>query len=231
VNFGALPLEGYIIHKPFHAHACGDFHATSNVDKLVVGLLIGDGEGKAVTGLLNALPLITGFEAFGGGSGSTRHVIDRLREVSRKLGLAGTALYWTFTQIGKEIWLTMTSAGHDLPILIRPSRGTSSLPADRDSPALGKPLGLDLDSPQGEHLERLLPGDILIAYTDGVIEAFSEGEDESIQHAFNRIMSLGLSHSRLPCREMAELIMAEAEKTNSFTDDATLCVIKYEVGS
>jgi len=99
LDFGELPLEGYVIHRTFHKFACGDFHALRVIDKSVVGLLIGDGEGKAVTGLLNALPLITAFEVFGKSSGSTRHVIDRLREISGRLRLASTVLYLTFTLI------------------------------------------------------------------------------------------------------------------------------------
>jgi hypothetical protein len=54
LNFSPLPLDGYIIHRPFHAHVCGDFHVLSKVDTSVFGLLIGDGEGKAVSGPLNA---------------------------------------------------------------------------------------------------------------------------------------------------------------------------------
>jgi len=225
LNFSPLALEGYIIHKPFHAHVCGDFHVLSHVDASVVGLLIGDGEGKAVAGLLNALPLITGFESFGSGSGSTRYVVDRLRAVSRKLGLKGTVLYWTFTQINKEIWLTMTSAGHVRPILIRD--GAHRLPRDEESPALGTPLGIDLNSPLLEHVEKLTPGDTLIAFTDGVSDAFSADESESDRESMDRIMGISLQNSGLSCEKLAGRIMNEAERTNPFSDDAMICVIRY----
>jgi len=226
LDFGKLPLDGYIIHRPFHAHACGDFHMTSIVDNTVIGLLLGDGTGKAVTGLLNALPLITCFEVFGKSSGSTRHVIDRLRAVSRKLGLSGTAVYFTFTLIGKELWLAMTSAGHEIPILVRPKDGVSNLPKDPDSPAFGKPLGLDIDSPQGEHLEKLLPGDVIVVYTDGVSDAFATDEDETADLARNKIMSIALSEGHRSCKELAEAIVFAAEKANALLDDATVCVIR-----
>ena len=226
LNFGSLPLEGYIVHRPFHAHASGDFHATSKIDNSVIGLLIGDGTGKAVTGLLNAMPLITGFEAFGRSSGSTRHVIDQLRVVSRKLGLSGTALYWTFTMVAGKVWLTMTSAGHEVPILAR-STGVNTLPLDLDSPALGPPLGVDLDAPQAEHNERLTVGDVLVAYTDGVSDALCNGNESSVKGR-GRIMSIVLNDRDLPCRQLAEAIMTAAENANSLLDDATVCVVRYK---
>ncbi len=232
LRFEQLPLEGYIEHRPFHAHACGDFYALKKIDDHVFGLLIGDGEGKAVTGLLNAMPLITGFEVFGKGSGSTRHVIDQLRGVSRKLGLSGTALYWTFTSIGGELWLAMTSAGHEVPVLSRLGKLVSTLPEDTQSPALGRPLGYDLDSPQSEHIERLRPGDILVAYTDGVSDAFctdeTGGRKSSGNTGTNKIASIVVENRDLSCQELAGAIMSAAEAANPFEDDATVCVVKWK---
>lgn len=230
LDFGSLPLEGYVMNRSYHAHVCGDFHALSRVDSSVVGLLIGDGEGKAVSGLLNALPLITGFEVFGRGSGSTRHVMDKLRAISRKLGLRGTALYWTFTAFGADIWMAMACAGHELPILIRETEeGVAArvFPA-LDSPARGIPLGHDIDSPQGELYERLLPGDILIAYTDGVTDGLANSSSEPEDTPIKKMMNCALRGRHFTCEKIAEMIMVAAEEATPFADDATVCVVRHK---
>jgi hypothetical protein len=231
LDFGPLPLEGYIVHRPFHSHACGDFHVMSQIDKTVVGLLIGDGEGKAVSGLLNALPMITGFEAFGHDSSSTRHVIEKLRALCRKLGLGGTALYWTFTLAGGDVWLAMTSAGHEVPILIRhqPSLQARTIPADPGSSrAVGVPLGNDLEwPPQMEHQEQLLPGDVVIAYTDGVSDGICQEIEGARRNPTDTIMSVALDQDpQSTCQQLAEAIMAAAEEACPMLDDAMVCVIR-----
>jgi GAF domain-containing protein len=228
LDFRPLPLEGFVKNRSYHAHVCGDFHALTKVDNSVVGLLIGDGEGKAVSGLLNALPLITGFEVFGRGSGSTRHVMDKLRAISRKLGLAGTALYWTFTAFGDDVWLAMTCAGHELPILLRQTEEgvTAKVFPSIGSHARGIPLGYDIDSPQGEHYEKILPGDILIAFTDGVSDGLANSTSELAETPAMKMMNVAWDVRYLPCQKIAEAIIAAAEKESPLTDDATVCVVR-----
>jgi hypothetical protein len=105
LRFGSLASykDGHVIHRSFHAHVCGDFHAIKAVHGSVVRLLISDATGKAVPGLLNALPLMTGFEVFGGDSPSTRFVMDKLVNVANTLGVSGTGLYCTSCLLRKKL--------------------------------------------------------------------------------------------------------------------------------
>ncbi|WP_411072562.1 PP2C family protein-serine/threonine phosphatase [Streptomyces sp. cmx-4-25] len=62
--------------------------------------------------------------------------------------------------------LRFINRGHHLPILIRGGRWTSELPC----PPSG-PMGTDLGLPLTECHEQLEPGDRLLLYTDGIVEA------------------------------------------------------------
>jgi putative methionine-R-sulfoxide reductase with GAF domain len=85
LNFGSLQalLEGYVAHRSFHGYVSGDFYAIKSAGDSM-GLLLGDGKGEAVPGLLNALPLMTSFELFGSDTGSTRYVMEKLMTVANK---------------------------------------------------------------------------------------------------------------------------------------------------
>ena len=144
-------LEGYVVHSSIHADVGGDFHVLKQVDDATVTLVIGDGEGHAVPGLVNALPLISTCELLGGESGSARHGMEKLIRVANKLGLGGTAIYTTFTLIESTVYLSVTSAAHPrmirIPWQLRASAQT--FPPDGSS-AETLPLGQRLTLPVSE---------------------------------------------------------------------------------
>jgi serine phosphatase RsbU (regulator of sigma subunit) len=223
LKFGKLTsLEGYVIHKSLHADVSGDFHATKVIDNSTVGLFVGDGEGHAVTGLMNALPLITGFEVYGSDSGSPRYVMDKLMKVSNTLGLAGTGIYCIFTRIEGVIYLSTTSAGHPPLLFHRKGGGDLGPFPTMKSPARGVPFGTRLQFPVGEAAKGLRPGDVLVIYTDGVSDAF--GEKWNAQ--FSGIEQVVLTSALTTSQDFAEAIMRAAEARMPLRDDATVCVVR-----
>ncbi len=238
LNLGPLTpyLEGYIIHRLFHAHVSGDFHVVKEVKKLrsVVGLLIGDATGKAVPGLLNALPFMTGFEVFGEDSGSARYVMDRLMNVAHTLGVSGTGACLTFTLfqekiekfIHNSVYLAATSAGHPSFIFLRrkPKLDYHLVP-DPNTPAHGPLLGDPLRRPLSEEQLKLEPDDMLIGYSDGVGQALAPGSEDQQDWA-DRIIQLALGNTTKPCKDIAEAIIAAAEAVGPLEDDMTVCVLR-----
>jgi hypothetical protein len=69
--------------------------------------------------------------------------------------------------------LRWVNAGHPPPLLLRGGRMVKEL-AGRPEP----PLGLGLRTATTVHEEALEPGDRLLAYTDGVVEAHAEGGEQ-----------------------------------------------------
>jgi sigma-B regulation protein RsbU (phosphoserine phosphatase) len=68
--------------------------------------------------------------------------------------------------------MTYVNAGHNAPILRRANGGIESLEAG------GLPLGIQTDAPYETAVIALQPGDALIFFTDGVVEAFNERGEE-----------------------------------------------------
>ena len=97
-----------------------------------------------------------------------------LTETSRRVENAlvrqfGTSRYVTATLADLQMTtgrLTWINRGHPLPVLLRDNRWT----LDLDCPPAG-PMGAQLGLPVRECSEQLEPGDRLLLYTDGVVEA------------------------------------------------------------
>jgi serine phosphatase RsbU (regulator of sigma subunit) len=97
-----------------------------------------------------------------------------LTETSRQVEHAlvrqfGTSRYVTATLADLDMTtgrLTWINRGHPLPVLLRDNRWT----LDLDCPPAG-PMGARLGLPVRECAEQLEPGDRLLLYTDGLIEA------------------------------------------------------------
>lgn len=119
--------------------------------------------------------------------------------------------------------MTWSRAGHPPPLLVSPGRGHVLL----DAPCL-PPLGVSPDQPASVHRHPLVAGDVLVLYTDGVVER----RDESLDQGFRR---LGVVAEQLADLEVDELVDALVEAMvpeDEQTDDLAVLVVRVEsVGS
>jgi sigma-B regulation protein RsbU (phosphoserine phosphatase) len=117
--------------------------------------------------------------------------------------------------------LRYLNGGHNPPILVPADGG----PARRLN-ATGPVVGLLPDAEFSEGHETMAPGDVLVAFTDGIVEAQgSDGEELGD----DRIIAVTQRALDAPALEIFERILVEAFghiKANGFCDDVTLVVIK-----
>jgi GAF domain-containing protein len=212
-------IEGYVKSKPFaDSRIGGDFYFARVIDEQTVGVLVGDGQGHAVTGALNMLPMLTVFEVFWKESRSATHIMDKIMSISNKLRVRGTAIYCVFTLIQQRMWLSVTSAAHPYLVIFREG-GRVDLFPDKDSPAMGGMLGVPLNIPPNEDRVQLYSGDLIIIFTDGL-------DMES-----DEIATVGLEHKRAPLKTIAEAVFSKAAQMRggeSPTDDATVLVLRVK---
>lgn len=116
---------------------------------------------------------------------------------------------------------TYTNAGHNPPLLFRVDGGVVEL--DRGGPALGVFDNADYE----EAIVDLLPGDSLLLYTDGVIEAANE---DSKEFGVKRLQQTVTVTNELSAFKTVRAILDATRAfsgTDSFADDFTLVVIKH----
>jgi serine phosphatase RsbU (regulator of sigma subunit) len=123
--------------------------------------------------------------------------------------------------------MTWTNAGHPRPLLIRGGRVIDELHCHPTVPwGLASPLGRN-DTPTAA-TESLEPGDSVLLYTDGVVEAHEPGGD---QFGIERLSDLAGRHASdvLEPEEVVRQIVRSVldYKADQLADDATLLLVRW----
>jgi sigma-B regulation protein RsbU (phosphoserine phosphatase) len=123
--------------------------------------------------------------------------------------------------------LAYVNAGHNPPMLVRPNGRTPSV---RLLQTGGLVIGALADVAYEVEAVELQPGDLLVAYTDGVTEAF---DPEDREFGEDRLRDVVLDSARLPVQVVADRIV---DAVHAFVreapqhDDITLVVARVRAG-
>jgi serine phosphatase RsbU (regulator of sigma subunit) len=116
--------------------------------------------------------------------------------------------------------LTYINAGHNAPMLCRKSGALERLDAG------GLPIGIKADAGYESGSVVLAPGDWLVIFTDGVVEAMNTGGDE---YGEPRLLANIATAANVSPREMMSRVMAELDRFVGNTpqhDDVTCLLLK-----
>jgi len=115
--------------------------------------------------------------------------------------------------------INYVNAGHNSPFILR---GKEVIKLDEGSLA----VGLFPDVPFTVAENQLKPNDIMVLYTDGIVEAENpEGE----QYSFDGLVEFIKKNREYNAKEIKELVIKELEKytkNTHFEDDITFIIIK-----
>ncbi len=151
----------------------GDFYDFIHLGSQRTGIVIGDVSGKGVPAALYMAKLGSDLKtlAFTEKDPATalQKLNDLLAERSRR-GMFATILYLELDSGNGT--MTLSNAGH-LPPLVKKKDGT----VNKISGAGGAPLGILRGMQFGEEKMAIHPGDTVILYTDGIIEALNTRDE------------------------------------------------------
>ncbi|MDI6828584.1 MAG: SpoIIE family protein phosphatase [Armatimonadota bacterium] len=142
--------------------------------------------------------------------------------------LVRTAQEWGFVTMFHGILnvktgqLTYSNGGHPPAILVRKSGGIIMLPASERQP----PLGIFGDIQYVDETTNVLPGDLLVLYTDGLIEARRDGEYFDIE----RLIQVVTIHRHENPNRIADAIYESIRSfcSGAFQDDIVFMVLRHE---
>jgi sigma-B regulation protein RsbU (phosphoserine phosphatase) len=116
--------------------------------------------------------------------------------------------------------LDYINAGHPAPLVLRDGAALAL-------PGGGMAVGMFAESEFKAERFQLLAGDILLLFTDGVIEAADERDEE---YGRERLAAAARAGQQLPAGELQAALLADVRRfcgRDDFADDFTLMVVKY----
>ncbi|MEW5974568.1 MAG: SpoIIE family protein phosphatase [Acidobacteriota bacterium] len=227
----------------------GDYYDFLPLGSNRLGIALGDISGKGISAALLMANLQALLRSHAPARGDS--VAELLGDINRLLCSStdsskyGTFFYALYDDDHRT--LTYVNAGHNPPILYRPSLRTfgasGRLPAPSHSPAStalqtarsdpflrletgGTVIGLLPDSSYRQETVQMLSGDILLIFSDGVSEAMDENR---VEFGEERLASTLAAHSSLSAKDLQSKILAEIDRFAGEApqhDDLTLVVAK-----
>lgn len=208
----------------------GDFYDFVQPDKDTIGVMIGDVSGKGVPAALTMAQLLAEFRLLARDLDSPtevlRHLNTNLVKRSRR-GLFCTVCYFTLNL--KTGAVVAGNAGHNALLRIGPD-GPSFL-----VDATGPPLGILPDAGWRDEAFEIHPGETLLMYTDGILEARSgssqlvkgqEPVEFEAEGLLNIVPILQEQSARTVVAEVVQAVHAFAAPAG-LHDDCTLIAMRY----
>jgi serine phosphatase RsbU (regulator of sigma subunit)/CHASE3 domain sensor protein len=209
----------------------GDWYDVE-VDHASLTVAVGDASGKGIAAALMATVALSVLRAERGQGASARRIIERANEALKEATEPEsftTLIYATIDlATGQAGWLNM---GHPSPFMLT----SSEEPERRD----GRPQGYFLEGPRNRALGwfdepgmaettiQLRPGDRLILYTDGFLEAKAP---DGVIFGENRFAEALIRLAPLDSNELGEELVRDVEHfaAGKLDDDLTMLVIEFQ---
>jgi sigma-B regulation protein RsbU (phosphoserine phosphatase) len=199
----------------------GDYYDFIGLPEGRLGLAVGDVSGKGISAAL----LMAGLRASLRGQtlGGPADLAALMRNVNSLLYEASAdnryATFFYGQYDPRNRTLAFVNAGHNPPVILR---GDEILRLEADGPV----VGLLPRAEYGQSSLVLSPGDILLAYTDGISEAMTLDDAEWGE---DRMISAAQNCRALPAAQMIDYLIAAADAFAAGApqhDDMTLVVMK-----
>jgi len=189
-----------------------------------LGLVVGDASGKGVAAALMIASVQSSLRTaalFTGNDPATLLKIVNFQAYTSSLADSyATVFYGVFD--GSTRMLRYVNAGHTPPVVLRRTGSIDKLEIG------GAPIGMFPDSNYEEGVGQLDSGDVVISYTDGVIEAANQsGEEWGVQG----LLKATAGWARQGTENAEHLVRSIFNSMDDFskgcqTDDATLAVLR-----
>jgi sigma-B regulation protein RsbU (phosphoserine phosphatase) len=199
----------------------GDYYDLIELDDGRIGLAIGDVSGKGISAALLMASLrasLRGMTMDGPNDlAKLMHKVNRLVYEASANNRYATFFFATYEPRTRA--LRYVNAGHNPPVVVR---GSSTLRLDGGGPV----VGLLTYATYEEQYMALAPGDLLVAYTDGISEAMTQAQEEWGEE---RMIAAATSAPGSDAASVLKCIFAAADSFAAGApqaDDMTLLMMK-----
>ena len=226
---GRLPrIRGFDIRVAYRSakEVGGDYYDFIPIDRDNLGMVVADVSGKGFPGAIVMASARAALRLLAKGRPNAKDTIIRLNrfisEDVKGTGMFVTMLYMVLNM--KTLTIQVVNAGHNPLILWRD--GATRL-VNPKGIAVGLSGGEVFANRLEEDLIQLQPGDRLVAYTDGVVEAMNERREEFGEERFVELVE---KYAERTSAEFVNQLMHALERHQGRAgqhDDITVVTVKY----
>jgi len=207
----------------------GDVYDAQPIEDGVVGIMIADASGHGLPAALQARDVMTGLRMGIASEHKISTIIQKLNRVIYQSGLTSRFVSLFYGELEETGTIAFINAGHCPPLLFGTSGGVFELPSN--GPVLG-PLP---EVSYRRSFASLHPGEVLVLYTDGLIEHRQDGttdrdEDTAApQYGLERLIACIQTHRERDARAILEAVVDDVRRFGGgapWEDDVTLMVVR-----
>jgi sigma-B regulation protein RsbU (phosphoserine phosphatase) len=198
----------------------GDYFNVARISETLTVLCIADVSGKGMPAALLMSSLQAALKPLMWDTRSPREVCRRLNRILCEIAPVGKFVSFFYAVLdSKDNRLTYCNAGHNPPVLVRANGAASELNA------AGAVLGQFPDWVYEQSDVQLRPGDTLMLFTDGLVEA-SNQDDEPFGE--ERLTGIARENRGVGAEGLKTLLMqaASGHCGGRFQDDASMIVLR-----
>jgi serine phosphatase RsbU (regulator of sigma subunit) len=202
----------------------GDYYDVLDLGNGKKGVILADVSGHGVSSAFIAAMLKISFKNYASVSNSPASVLGKLNREYCNVIQTGdyvTAFYTVFDTEKKKI--VYSGAGHPRPLYSHGINNIELLSSE------GFFIGMFEEADYTDSMIRFDEGDRFLAYTDGIVEAYSEQKGE--QFGEKRLLESFNRHKCLPLEQMLRQIIRDVKKfmhKSSFYDDLAMVAVEYK---
>jgi len=221
-------IPGYDIYAYYRSakEVGGDYYDFFPLDAERLGLVVADVSGKGIPGAMVMASTRTLLRVLGPISGSCADTLKQTnfhvaRDVRR--GMFVTAIMGVLTVGTRQ--MTVCSAGHN-PMVIYKDRAQKCGILNPGGIALGFDKGPIFDRLLKESTITLEPGDRVVLYTDGVVEAMNSRHEE---YGDDRFYQFILTHARMTSKDFVFALVRDLDEHKGKAeqhDDITIATVR-----
>jgi sigma-B regulation protein RsbU (phosphoserine phosphatase) len=199
----------------------GDFFDYVDLPSGQFGFIVGDVAGKGSPAALLSAAIVGMFSAEAMYHSSAAPVLERLNRGMLRRGVEARFVTTFYAMLGPDGSLTYSNGGHNAPILVG-AQGVRRLETG------GMVLGLFEHATFEQETLSLTPGDVVVAFSDGVSEALNEAGDEFTDE---RLLASLDAHRHASPQQLLDGLLADVRVfcgRATPSDDVTIVVVRYD---
>lgn len=221
-------LPGYDVF-PFYRSAKevgGDYYDFFPIDREKLAMVVADVSGKGIPGSMVMATTRTTLRILGPECGTAAETLRQTNKLVAKdmsRGMFVTVIFAMLNVRARE--MTVCSAGHNPMVIYRERTGKCDL-VNPAGIALGFDKGPVFDRTLKDYSTRLELGDRVVMYTDGVVEAMNENQDE---YGDQRFYEFVRDHARMRSKDFALAVVRDIERHRGAAeqhDDITISTFR-----